>query len=735
MNQSRFANSGTTHLGNGHSVPLLLPGNSHSASLRNVTEVENGFATLLRRHRRAVITLFSFCIVGACLYWKLAPKSYKVDTVLEIRGLNQDFMNSRDVSPTGGGMIDQTYIDTQVRLMQNEAVVARVVQSMSGSVDSHLAASPASKESLVRNILGTLKVKEEGGSNLVRVTLTGPNAQLTADTANQLAQKYIEEGQNARASEAGDTDTFLQQQLNDSKDKLQKAEDALQAYAKDSGMVLTSDNQEPVATEHLRELQQGLAQAQVNSAQQQAQLDVARHSSPESLPEVIDDPVIREDKSKLRDLNVQMANLSTTMTPENYKVQQIEAQIQDLQKEMSLHRSAIVERLTIQQHEAARRTELLQGEYQQQLSTTMDQGSKQVRYNMLRNEVDVDRQLYQTMVQRAKEAGVMVALRTPNARIVSAALAPSLPYSPNLAVSLALAFLLATVASVLYVLILERQNRSVRVPGETEVFLPNAELAAIPQAEFATRRLGGGSLGLAKGKDQGQHPMLEHWTNHEGAIMSEAYRMAGTSVLLRTDGGTQSRVLLVTSPLPQSGKTTSCANLAISIAEASRKVLVIDGDLRKSGLSHLFGFQGMPGLSDALSETRKEDPLKLIRPTEFRGVWVLPSGTVQENAAKLLQSERLRTVIELLRSEFDYVLLDGPPLLGIADARLLGRRAGGVILVCRAGRTKRDELNEAWSILREDGTNVLGTILNGYDLKTECPTRYSNYLAYTGTNF
>jgi capsular exopolysaccharide synthesis family protein len=210
--------------------------------------------------------------------------------------------------------------------------------------------------------------------------------------------------------------------------------------------------------------------------------------------------------------------------------------------------------------------------------------------------------------------------------------------------------------------------------------------------------------------------------------------MAGTSILLRTDGGNHSRVLLITSPHPQSGKTTSSANLAISLAEGSRKVLVVDCDLRKSGLTRLFGYESSPGLGEALSESRQADPIPLIRSTDFRGVWILPSGIVQENAAKLLQSDRLRHVIDLLRAEFDFVLLDGPPLLDLADSRLLGKRAGGVILVCRAGRTKKEELNEAWSILRDDGANVLGTILNDYDLKTESPSRYSSYLAYTGTH-
>jgi polysaccharide biosynthesis transport protein len=731
MTQRRSVNPSTGHLSDGHSLPLLMPVNSQPAVMRNVTEVENGFATLLRRHRRAVISLFIFFVVAACLYTQLAPKSYKVQTVLELRGLNQDFMNGRDVSPTGSQIIDPTYIDTQVRLMQNNAVTARVVQAMQQSVPANLGASSAAKEDVVRRILGSMKVKEEGSSNLVSISLLGPDPQLSAGTANQLVQQYIEGEQDARLSEATQTDTFLQHQLDQAKDKLQGAEDALQAYAHDSGIVLTSDSQEPVASEHLREIQQGLAQAQVDLADRQAELDVARNSTGESLPEVVDDPVIRADKDKLRDLRVQLADLSTTMTPANYKVMQIQAQIQDLEQEMALHRNIIVERITAQQHEASRRTALLQSQYQQQLATAMDQGSKQVHYNMLRNEVDIDQQIYQGMVQKVKEAGVLAALRTPNARVVSAAIAPTMPYSPNLAVSLALGILLASISSLLYIVIAERRNRSLRAPGETEVFLPNAELAAIPHAQLRVRHLRSGSLHLAKPLDQKHHPMLAHWSKHDGTILSEAFRMAGTSILLRTEGGTHSKILLITSPHPQCGKTMSTSNLAISLAEGSKKVVVVDGDLRKSGLSHLFGFDRCQGLSDILSKSGEDDPLKLIRPTDFPGVSILPSGTVSDNAAKLLQSDRLHDVLELIRAQYDFVLLDGPPLLGLADARLLGKRADGIILVCRAGRTQGDELNEAWSLLRDDGANILGTILNGYDLRTERPSRYSNYLGYT----
>jgi len=733
MRQSRFANPGTIQLAEGRPVPMILPGNAQSAALRTPTEAGSGFGTLLRRHRQPIVLIFSSLIVAACLYWQFAPKSFKAQTVLEIQGLNQDFMNIRDVSPTGSQVIDPTYIDTQIRLIENPMVAAQVVHAMSGDASSHSGAASAEKEAAIQNILDSMKVKEEGASDLVTISLEARDPQLAANTANQVAQQYIEAGQNARLSQATETDTFLQQQLNSAKDKLQTAEDTLQTYAHDSGIVLTTDSQEPVATEHLREVQQGLAQAQVDLAARQAQLDVARNSSADSLPDVVDDPVIREDKDKLRDLRMQLADLSTTMTPANYKVMQIQAQIQGVENEMAAHRGVIVNQLADEQKAASRRTALLQGQYQQQLSAAMDQGGKQVRYNMLRNDVDVDRQIYETMVQKVKEAGVMAALRTPNARIVSAAIAPTTPYSPQLWVSLALGLLLATVVSVLYILVAERRDQSLRAPGETEVFLPSAELAAIPHAVPPSRGMGIRRLNLIGDGDHRHHPMLEHWSKRGGTVMSEAFRMAGTSILLRTNGATESKVLLITSPHPQCGKTVSTANLAISLAEASKKVVIIDGDLRKSGLSRVFGLESCPGLGDTLSQAGETDPLKLIRPTDFPGVSILPSGTVAGNAARLLQSERLVDVLQVLRAEFDFVLVDGPPLLGLADARLLGKHAEGIILICRAGRTEGNELNEAWSILKDDGARVLGTILNGYNLRTERPARYSSYIGYTST--
>jgi capsular exopolysaccharide synthesis family protein len=215
--------------------------------------------------------------------------------------------------------------------------------------------------------------------------------------------------------------------------------------------------------------------------------------------------------------------------------------------------------------------------------------------------------------------------------------------------------------------------------------------------------------------------------------MAEAYRSAVTSILFSRKGGITPKVLLVTSPHPQCGKTITIANLAVSLAEGGgRRVLLVDGDLRRPALPQLFGAQNLEGLSNTLDEEEGADPMALIQSTGFQGVSILPSGAIKGSVAKLLHSSHLESVIEAVRHEFDFVLIDAPPLLGLADARLLGKFSDGLILVCRAGHTRVDDLDEARRLLTEDGTYILGTILNDYDVQRERSAHYSSYLTYVG---
>ena len=616
----------------------------------DTAEEKVDYLRLLRRHRIAIMTILAVCVIAASLYALFAPKSYRSQTVIEITGINQDFMNTREADPYAGAITPDSYLETQLMLLKNETIADDVVAVMAPKVPATLASSDAAREGVIRNILSGAQAKEEGASNLVRITLTGPDPRLVADTANELVNQYILQGQNARLGAASDTGTFLKQQLQDAKNALQSAGDALQKYAGASGIVLTSETQEPVAAEHLREIQQGLAQAEVDRANRQSAVEMAQNTATDSLPQVVDDSTIHEDVSKLTELRRQLADMSTTMTPSNYRVQKIQAQITDLESEIQQRRSLIVHRLSAEDGAAVRRQQLLQQQYERQLAVATDQGSKQVRYNMLKHEVDVDQQIYQSMLQKAKEAGVMAALRAANARVVTPARAILLPYSPKLSISLLLAVLVGMVMSLLYVIVAERRDNSVRNPGQSEQYVERPELAVIPRARLISKK-SKTSPRLAMNGGAGfrtMHPMLEHWKEADRTFLTETYRSAGASILFSKNGGVAPKVLLVTSPHPQCGKSVTIANLAVSLAEGGRRVLLIDGDLRRPSLPKFFGVPNTTGLTNALDEDEGADPYTLIRPTDFPGVSILTSGMIKTTVARLLHSNRLGWVLGTL---------------------------------------------------------------------------------------
>jgi capsular exopolysaccharide synthesis family protein len=391
---------------------------------------------------------------------------------------------------------------------------------------------------------------------------------------------------------------------------------------------------------------------------------------------------------------------------------------------------------------------LLSAAYQQQLAVVSDQSSKEVRYNILKKEVDANRDIYQSMLQKVKEASIVSALKSSDVRVVSPALRPTSPYRPSLPLNLALGLLLGATFSTCYILLRERNDASLRTPGQSVKHLNLPELAVIPSARIGNseripltlRNLSGVSNlldakngVLAGGKSAVLDREMVQWSQDE-TMMADAYRSAITSILLSRVNGVSPRVILVTSPRPKAGKTTTVANLGISLAEIGRRVLLIDGDLRRPRLGKLFGLQFATGLSDVLLDAGSGINTldSVVRASTVPGLYVLPGGSEPANISKLLHATYLDTLVEAARSEYDFVLIDSPPMIGMADARLLSRNADGVILICRAGETSPEQLGEARQRLADDGTPVIGTILNGCDLRVEDPSYVNGYNSYAG---
>jgi polysaccharide biosynthesis transport protein len=725
-------------------------------------EASVNYSALLRRHRNAIVVIIGSTLLLSVVYTLLAHKVYKSEVILEVTGINQDFMGSKDVDPTSNQVTGDQYIETQTKLLKSPPVVQRTAELMGPKVPGAIAANqgpigtirqwigepaagtPAEGEGVVLKMLDDAKVKVDGTSDLISLTVLGPEPQLTADTANTLTEQFIEQSQDARGSSAGSTNKFLTAQLTDARKKLQDSENALQDYARQTGIVIPSESQESVAADKLRQIQSDLAKAESDEADTRAQVETSKNSPAESMPQVLDDPTLRDNRARLADLRRQLADLSVTLTPANYRIQQLQAQIADLEQQSAQHRANIIRRLGVQDSETERRKALLTKAYQNQLGVVSDQSAKEVRYNILKKEVDANRDIYQSMLQKVKEASIVAALKSSDVRVVSPALAAKSTFRPSLPLNLALGFLFGIALSTCYILLRERNDATLRTPGQSVKHLNVPELAVIPSARIGNseripltlRNLNGTSAQLENGASAGSAAVdkeMVQWCQDE-TMMADAYRSAITSILLSRVNGVSPRIILVTSPRPKAGKTTTVANLGISLAEIGRRVLLIDGDLRRPRLGKLFGLQFATGLSDALLDDGSGAITldSVVRPTTVPGLYVLPGGSEPANISRLLHSTLLDSLVESARSQYDFVLIDSPPMMGMADARLLSRIADGVVLISRAGETSPEQLGDARERLADDGTPVIGTILNGCDLRIEDPAYVNHYNSYAG---
>jgi capsular exopolysaccharide synthesis family protein len=724
------------------------------------------YGALLRRHRGAIAVIMGTALLLSVLYTLVAHKVYKSEVILEVTGINGDFMNAKEVDPTSSQASGDAYIETQTKLLKSPPVVQRTAVAMGPKVPASIAAkqglfgdirgwigdapadTPGKGEAVVFDMLGDAKVVADGDSDLITVTVLGPEPRLTADTANTLVDQFIEQSQEARGDASGNTGKFLASQLTDARKKLQESENALQEYARETGIVIPSETQESVAADKLRQIQTDVAKAETDEADTKAQVETSKDHPAESMPQVLDDPTMRDNRTRLADLHRQLSDLSVALTPQNYKIQQLNAQIADLEQQSAQHRTNVIRRLGVQDSETSHRKQLLTHAYQQQLGVVANQSVKEVHYNILKKELDANRDLYQSILQRVKQASTVSALKASNVRVVSPATPSKSAYQSGLPLNLALGALIGMAFACCYTLLRERNDASLRSPGQSVKHLNVPELAVIPSASMGNREripltqpnLNGAKSAAMESKDglicassAAVDKEMVHWCQDE-PMMADAYQSAITSILLSRVNGTSPRVILVTSPRPKAGKTTTVANLGISLAESGRRVLLVDGDLRRPRLGKLFGSQFATGLSDALlAEGSGTITLaSVVRPSTVPGVYVLSGGSETANISRLLHSTHLDSLIEQARSEYDFVLIDSPPMMGMADARLLSRISDGVILISRAGETSPEQLGEARERLADDGTPVIGTILNSCDLRSEDPSSVSHYNSYAG---
>ena len=348
-------------------------------------------------------------------------------------------------------------------------------------------------------------------------------------------------------------------------------------------------------------------------------------------------------------------------------------------------------------------------------------------YDALKRELDTNLQNYQAMSQRVNDAAVAAAVRQSNIRLVSSARPPARPYKPNVPLNVAIGTFGSLMLAISCVMLQEQSNSFLRAPGEAGMYLTLPELGAIPTAV-------NGSLPALRvlSSDSGKLRVERAAALEEqSSRLSESFRTTLVSILSAGHNGEHPHVLVVTSSRPMEGKTTVVSNLGIALAQISDKVLLIDGDMRRPTLHKVFEQANSWGLSDVLREKNAIEDLPLdvlVKKTAIPHLYLLPSGACTDNIFSLLSCGRMARLLPRFRQEFDYVLVDAPPCLEFADARIMARYAEKLLLVVRANYTDRKTAQVAVQRLLLDGISIMGVILNRWDPARSDLYVYANHL-------
>lgn len=676
------------------------------------------YLAVLHKRRALILTSLGVSLLVAVLYNYTTRPLYRATSQILIDRVAPKVLPTKD-------LVDQGIQDyaTEYELLRGRTLAERVVERLGLQKNPELATGPLmspwerfSRRFLARPappavdsdgmplspaadaVRSRLTVEPLPGGRLVNLCFTAYDPKVAADLANTLGELYIEHARNLRFTSSSEATGWLADQLKDQKRKVEDAERALLAYEERYGLVGmgTSGADEPGAA-----AESAVLAARTERFAREAQLGQVRALPPSqlaSVPAIAGNLGVQEARRRVNELQAEYTRLGETLGNRHPDMVRLRGELDAAHDKLQAEVQGALRVLAGEAQAARAKESDLVANLERMRREGRDVSRKAIEWNALKREVESNKQLFQSLMSRSKETGLESELTATGVRIVERAEVPGGPTSPNRSRNYRIALLVGLALGIGLALLFEHADNTVKTPEDLKQLgipflgmVPNVEpRAGLPAAI--------------------RPPALK---NPEGAV-AEAYRVLRTNLLfsMAADG---SRALLVTSPNPGEGKTTTAANLADSLAQNGAKVLVVDADLRRPTLHQHFGIQRSPGLSDLI--VGKFQPSDVVQGSRLRGVHVIPCGYVPPNPAELLGSPTMREIVKALKTRYDWVIIDTPPILAMADTPVLCPYVDGVVVVAAAEVSGRPALQRALDQVSSSGGKLLGVVLNKVDLR------------------
>lgn len=636
----------------------------------------------------------------------------------------------------------ENYIETQSKILQSETLALQTIQSTGlgdlpefggqpGKASKH-AAVPISAANQARPpalgaFLGSLRVKRVPNSRLLDATFEAGDPKLAARVVNAHLENYIEQNFRSKYLATTTASNWLKDQLNELQIKVEKSEDARIAYERQN-QIWNIDEKQNITQQKLSDLNKELTQAQGERMRSEALYQLVRTGSVDALPPVRDSIILQELQKKQAELNTQYAEALNQYGPSFPKVMRLQAQVKEVEHLITREKANIVNRIEAEYNAARQREVLLSQALDKQKSESNVMAEKLVQFNILKREAEANKQLYEGLLQKMKEASISAGLRSSNIRVVDPAMVPSAPSRPQKMRNILLAFLIGLVGGVGLALLREYMDNTVKTPDDIEMLTRLPSLAIVPAFVTLNGRNRVPKM-LKSGSGNGTESRVE-LVSHTlpQSQISEAFRALRTSLLL-SQAEHPPQVILVTSALPREGKTTAAVNLAVTLAQLGDRTLLVDADLRKPGISRALSMSEgkYAGLSSYLAGVSSLALVTVPHPA-ITNLAAIPTGPVPPNPADLLSSRRLSEAISALRQEYKFIVIDSPPLMAATDAVILSVLVDGVLMVVRSGETPKEAFMRARDQLVGVKCRLLGVVLNAVD--SSSPDYYYSYRYY-----
>ncbi|WP_419807689.1 GumC family protein [Sphingomonas sp.] len=692
--------------------------------------IENASPPLIQQYLRialrwkyVIIGVTVTCIVLGLVATLLMTPKYTATATVEIARESSQITNIQSVE-RDTSIADQEFYQTQYGLLKSRALSERVATqlrlvddpdfyemfgrksdnpALALTNNRYTAAGRAERQRVAGEILlRNISINPTRLSRLVDIAFTSPQAAFSARVANAWAENFIQINLERKVQATSYGRNLLERQLQLQKQRLDESQRQLVGYAsqqeiinlpaQNGGSNGSATSERSIVADDLAALNAALTRATADRIEAEARFRSG--SGGGSTIEALSNIAINNLRQRRAELAAQYQQMMVQFEPGYPAARALKSQIDQLDRAIGQEESRVSGSIKGAYRSATARETALQARVDQLKSDYLDDRRRSIQYNIYQQEVDTNRALYDGLLQRYKEIGVANGVGVNNISVVDTANEPRKPSSPRLLLNFLVSLLAGVALGAAAALALEQMDEAFGDPGEVE------------------RRLGLPLLGSVPKVDDKRSPRDELLDRKSDLV--DAYLAISTNLGFTTEHGAP-RSFSVTSTRPAEGKSTTALALATMLARADKRVIIVDGDMRSPSIHHLGNVGHERGLSNFLAGEEAIEPLTFQMPD--LGVTAMSAGPIPPNAAELLTGNRLSTLIDRLLEQYDHVVIDGPPVMGLADAPLIAARVEGVVYAVESHGIRASQVKTALGRLASANVRIFGGVLTKFETR------------------